>query len=81
MCYYNGGGGFLYYPRLRDLREDHDMVQKKIAAFLGIDQRVYSNYEMGKREIPTRFVVSLARLYNTSTDYILGMTDEIKPYK
>lgn len=71
----------MYYPRLRDLREDHDMVQKKIAAFLGIDQRVYSNYEMGKREIPTRFVVSLTRLYNTSTDYILGMTDEIKPYK
>lgn len=70
----------LYYPRLRDLREDHDMVQKEVAAFLGIDQRVYSNYETGKREIPTRFVVSLARLYNTSTDYILGMTDEIKPY-
>ena len=76
----NGGGGFLYYTRLRDLREDHDMVQKKIAVFLGIDQRVYSNYETGKREIPTQFVVSLARLYNTSTDYILGMTDEIKPY-
>lgn len=70
----------LYYPRLRDLREDHDMVQKEVAAFLVIDQRVYSNYETGKREIPTRFVVSLARLYNTSTDYILGMTDEIKPY-
>lgn len=70
----------LYYPRLRDLREDHDMVQKEVAAFLGIDQRVYSNYETGKREIPTRFVVSLVRLYNTSTDYILGMTDEIKPY-
>ncbi len=71
----------MYYPRLRDQREDHDMVQKKIAVFLGIDQRVYSNYETGKREIPTRFVVSLARLYNTSTDYILGMMDEIKPYK
>ena len=71
----------MYYPRLRDQREDHDMVQKKIAVFLGIDQRVYSNYETGKREIPTRFGVSLARLYNTSTDYILGMTDEIKPYK
>ena len=70
----------MYYPRLRDLREDHDMVQKEVAAFLGIDQRVYSNYETGKLEIPTLFVVSLARLYNTSTDYILGMTDEIKPY-
>ena len=64
----------MYYPRLRDLREDHDMVQKEVAAFLGIDQRVYSNYETGKREIPTR-------LYNTSTDYILGMTNETRPYK
>lgn len=71
----------LYYPRLRDLREDHDMVQKEVAAFLGIDQRVYSNYETGKREIPTRFVISLVRLYNTSTDYILGMTNETRPYK
>lgn len=71
----------LYYPRLRDLREDHDMVQKEVAAFLGIDQRVYSNYETGKREIPTRFVISLARFYNTSTDYILGMTNETRPYK
>ena len=70
----------LYYPRLRDLREDHDMVQKEVAAFLGIDQRVYSNYETGKREIPTLFFVSLARLYNTSSVYILCMTDEIKPY-
>ena len=52
-----------------------------IFAFLGIDQRVYSNYETGKREIPTRFVISLARLYNTSTDYILGMTNETRPYK
>ena len=50
MLYYNGGVVFLYYSRLRDLREDHDMVQKEIAAFLGIDQRVYSNYETGKRE-------------------------------
>ena len=71
----------MYYPRLSYLREDHDMVQKEVAAFLGIDQRVYSNYETGNREIPTRFVISLARLYNTSTDYILGMTNETRPYK
>ena len=71
----------MYYPRLRDLREDADKTQKEIAALLGIDQRVYSNYETGKREIPTRFVISLARLYNTSTDYILGMTNETRPYK
>ena len=66
------------YPRLRDLREDHDLVQKEIASYLSIDQRVYSNYETGKREIPTRFVVALAKYYKTSTDYILGLTDNPK---
>ena len=65
----------MYYPRLKDLREDHDLVQKEVAALLGIDQRVYSNYETGKREIPTRFVVMLADRYNTTTDYILGRTN------
>ncbi len=70
----------MYYQRLKDLREDKDLVQKQVAAFLGIDQRVYSNYETGKREIPTRFVVMLADFYNTSTDYILGRTENIKPY-
>ncbi len=71
----------MYYFRLKDLREDRDLVQKQVAAHLGIDQRVYSNYETGKREIPTRFVVSLAKLYNTSTDYILGLTSNPTPYK
>ncbi len=70
----------MYYPRLRDLREDNDLKQKEIAAVLGIDQRVYSNYETGKREIPTRFVVALADYYNTSTDYILGRTNIITPF-
>lgn len=70
----------MYYPRLRDLREDKDLVQKEVAALLGIDQRVYSTYETGKREIPTRFVVALAKFYKTSTDYILGLTNNPKPY-
>ena len=74
-------GEFMYYPRLKDLREDRDLAQKQIAAHLGIDQRVYSNYETGKREIPTRFVIALAKFYNTSADYILGMTNDPKPYK
>ena len=65
----------MYYPRLKDLREDNDMVQKEVAAILGIDQRVYSNYEIGKREIPTRHVITLAKLYNTTADYILGLTN------
>ncbi|MEE1055588.1 MAG: helix-turn-helix transcriptional regulator [Acutalibacteraceae bacterium] len=71
----------MYYQRLRDLREDKDLNQTDIAKLLGIDQRVYSNYEIGKREIPTRFVVTLAKFYKTSTDYILGLTNEIKPYQ
>lgn len=71
----------MYYPRLKDLREDNDLVQKEGASYLGIDQRVYSNYETGKREIPVRFVVLLANYYKTSTDYILGRTDNPTPYK
>ena len=62
----------MYYPRLRDLREDADKTQKEIAALLGIDQRVYSNYETGKREIPSHTLITLADYYHTSVDYILG---------
>jgi len=70
----------MYYRRLKDLREDKDLVQKEVAAVLNIDQRVYSNYETGKREIPTRLLVILAKFYGTSVDYILGLTDNPKPY-
>ncbi|MBQ3131454.1 MAG: helix-turn-helix transcriptional regulator [Clostridia bacterium] len=70
----------MYYPRLRDLREDNDMPQKQVAAYLGIDQRVYSNYETGKRELPSRVLAPLAELYGTSADYILGRTDTTAPY-
>lgn len=66
----------MYYPRLRDLREDHDLAQKEIAEILGIDQRVYSNYETGKREIPTHLLIKLADYYQTSTDYLLGRADK-----
>lgn len=71
----------MYYKRLKDLRIDNDLVQKQVADLLKIDQRVYSNYETGKREIPTRFVVKLADFYKTSTDYILGRTNDPSPYK
>ena len=70
----------MYFSRLKDLREDNDLVQKQVASYLGIDQRVYSNYETGKREIPTRFVIALAKYYKTSTDYILGLTNNPKSY-
>ncbi len=66
----------MYYPRLKDLREDCDLTQTEVSEYLGIDQRVYSNYETGKREIKTRFVVKLAKYYGTTTDYILGLTNQ-----
>lgn len=69
-----------YLSRLRDLRQDRDLKQKEIAALLKIDQRVYSTYETGKREIPLRHLVFLALYYHTSTDYLLGLTNEEKPY-
>lgn len=71
----------MYYPRIRDLREDRDLAQKEVAAFLGIDQRVYSNYETGKREIPVRLLVRLVDFYEVSTDYLLGRTTVQSPCK
>lgn len=69
-----------YYPRLRDLREDHDLSQQQIADFLGMKQPQYSRYERGQRDIPTDILISLAKLYKTSTDYILGLTNDSKPH-
>ena len=71
-------GGAVHFPRLRNLRQDADKTQREITAILGIDQRVYSNYETGKREIPVHLLLKLAEYYHTSTDYILGLTDD--PY-
>lgn len=70
-----------YYPRLKDLREDNDFSQKYIAEYLQMKQPQYSRYERGLRDIPTDILIRLAKLYNTSTDYILGITDNQKPYK
>ena len=67
--------------RIKDLREDSDLTQKEIADFLHIKQNTYSQYENGHRQLPIDFLISLAKYYNTSTDYILGLTNERKPYK
>ncbi|MBO5395617.1 MAG: helix-turn-helix transcriptional regulator [Clostridia bacterium] len=64
-----------YYPRLRDLREDHDMSQREVAEYLGMKQPQYNRYERGLRDIPTDILIRLAQLYNTTTDYILGRTN------
>lgn len=66
--------------RLKDLREDKDLLQKQIAITLGITRQQYGLYEKGKREIPLEKLIKLAEFYNTSTDYILGLTEETKPY-
>ncbi len=63
------------FRRIRDLREDHDMTQKEVAEKLNCSQQVYSNYELGQRDIPTDILIRLSYLYNVSTDYILGITD------
>ena len=65
----------MYFQRIRDMREDADLSQKQIAAYLGIAQTVYSRYERGLRDIPTDVLIKLARFYETSTDYILGLAD------
>ena len=66
------------YCRLRDLREDHDMKQKDLAAYLNCSQQVYSNSELGQRDVPTDILIRLSQLYHVSVDYILGLTDNPK---
>lgn len=70
-----------YYRRLRDLREDRDLTQAEVAAFLGMKQPQYFRYEQGYRDIPTDLLIRLANYYETTTDYILGLTDNpARPY-
>lgn len=63
------------HTRIRSLREDRDFTQKYVAQILNCSQQVYSNYELGQRDIPTDILIKLSRLYNVSIDYILGETD------
>lgn len=69
------------FQRLRDLREDKDLLQKDIAEILGITQTVYSRYERGFQTIPVAHLLKLADFYDTSTDYILGRTNNRAPYE
>ena len=69
-----------YTRRLRDLREDHDKTQQDIAGVLGTSQTMYARYERGANELPLRHLVKLAEYYHVSTDYLLGRTNEKKPY-
>lgn len=67
--------------RLKDLREDHDISQKELAKILNMSQTGYSKYEVGTNDIPTKILIDLAYYYNTSIDYLLGITDNKESYK
>lgn len=68
-------GEGMQYRRIRDLREDHDLKQKELAQILNCSQQVYSNYELGQRDIPTEILIRLSEFYRVSVDYLLGLTD------
>lgn len=68
------------YERIRNLREDRDLTQREIAELLHCTQVCYSNYEIGKRDIPTDVLETLADFYSVSVDYLLGRTNVKKPY-
>lgn len=70
-----------YYRRLRDLREDHDLTQARVAEILGTAREQYNKYELGKQEIPLHHLITLARYYNVSLDYLAGLIDTPRPLK
>ncbi len=69
------------YQRIRDVREDRDMTQIEVANILHVTQPCYSKYELGDNDIPTAILIQLARIYNTSIDYLLGETSNPNRYE
>lgn len=70
-----------YYKRLRELREDNDKTQIEVSEYLNMKQPQYYRYETGLRDLPSDILIALAKYYDTTTDYILGLTDNPKkPY-
>lgn len=67
--------------RIRDLREDRDLSQKDVAEMLHIHQTTYSDYELGNLNVPVAILSKLADFYETSIDYLVGRTDQSKPYR
>lgn len=63
------------YKHVRDLREDRDLSQRELSKILNCSQQVYSNYELGQRDIPTAILITLSKYYDVSVDFILGLTD------
>ena len=69
------------YQRIRDLREDRDLKQRQIADYLNCSQQVYSNYDLGQRDIPSDILIKLSEFYGVSVDYLLGLTSNPKRNK
>lgn len=65
----------MYFKRLKDLREDHDYLQKDVAKLLGISQQYYSQYELGKYTMPIELLIKLAQEYKVSLDYLVGLSN------
>lgn len=68
----------MYFKRLKDLREDSDLLQKDIAKKLGISQQYYSQYELGNYTMPIELLIKLSKEYNVSLDYLVGLSDKKK---
>ena len=69
----------MYYPRIRDLREDADLTQDQLVQRLQMHKTTYTNYEQGKREPPFSFIIQLAEFYGVSINYIAGRTNRLRP--
>ena len=69
---------YKYLKRIKDLREDNDLTQQKVADVLGTSQTMYARYERGANELPVHHLITLCKLYKVSADYVLGLVDTIK---
>ena len=67
--------------KIRDMREDHDLTQQQVAEYLMCDQSLYSKYERGERDVPLNVMIKLAQFYKTSVDYLVGLTENKRPYR
>ena len=66
----------IYLKRMRDLREDRDLLQREVAEVLGTSQTMYARYERGANELPVHHLITLCRFYGVSADYFLGLSDK-----
>lgn len=70
----------MVFRRIRGMREDNDLTQEQVGRAINVPQRTYSYYETGQRMIPPEVLISIAKFYHVSVDFLLGLTDERDPY-